>query len=110
FVPETDIEDENDAETQASADVQDLVAESNHDKLLLENQQRPGPVGRTTSSLSDPGKLAALERAYSVLSTHGSQLQMEDLVHASGIVNRIQGALNAQLSKRLTKSEPPDAH
>ncbi|KAG5644894.1 hypothetical protein DXG03_007446 [Asterophora parasitica] len=62
------------------------------------HQERPTPLRRhqTTSARID-----ALQRAYSVVANDASQIPVEDLVHATGLANRIQSALNDQLTRRL---------
>ncbi|KAF5374095.1 hypothetical protein D9615_008892 [Tricholomella constricta] len=64
------------------------------------NHERPTPLRRhqTTSARID-----ALERAYSVVANDASQIPVADLVHATGLVTRIQSALNEQLTRRLAK-------
>ncbi|KAG6916033.1 hypothetical protein DXG01_008756 [Tephrocybe rancida] len=117
FVPETEFE-ELDGETEPNSDLDDflgasqLAVDSKLESGLEQHRrshtvpQRPAstPLRRTRTASS--ARLDALERAYTAVANVESQIPVEDLVQASGLVHRIQGALTEQLTRRLAKSEP----
>ncbi|KAG6844468.1 hypothetical protein H0H87_006692 [Tephrocybe sp. NHM501043] len=70
--------------------------------------QRPTGILIQRTSTSSSARLEALEHAYTAVANVESQIAVEDLVQASGLVNKIQSALTEHLTRRIANSEPSD--
>ncbi|KAG5652824.1 hypothetical protein H0H81_003540 [Sphagnurus paluster] len=62
-------------------------------------ERPPRPPIRRNQTTS--ARIDALERAYNAVADDASQIPVVDLVHATGLVNRIQSALTEQITRRL---------
>ena len=63
---------------------------------------RPPRLRRNTTTSA---RMHALERAYTIVANDASQIPVEGLVQATGLVNRIHTALNEQIARKLAKGE-----
>ncbi|KAG6853949.1 hypothetical protein C0991_012273 [Blastosporella zonata] len=120
LVPETDFEGLNEETEPSNSDLDDFRGSSQlamgskleygqeHQCWSHTVPQRPTSAPLTRTHTSSSVRFDALERAYTAVANAESQTPVEDLVHASGLVNRIQSALTEQLTRRLAKSEPGD--
>ena len=61
---------------------------------------RPRCLRRNTATSA---RIHALERAYTIVANDASQIPVEDLVHATGLVNQIHTALNEQIARKLAR-------
>ena len=63
---------------------------------------RPPRLRRNTTTSS---RIHALERAYTIVANDASQIPVEDLVHATGLVNQSHTALNEQIARKLARGD-----
>jgi len=73
--------------------------------MTIRPRTSPDRPPRLRRNKATSARIHALERAYTVVANDASQIPVEDLVHATGLVNQIHTALNEQIARKLARGD-----